>query len=143
MPLRKLLFFALLLALPALALACGGGDSGGDDDASAIRSTLERFFQAAGDGDWQAMYDLTSASYRARCPFDQFAQLAQESGQAIAERTLRDVQDIRVSGDQAEATVIVEISSGDVRGVFAFVRENGTWRHLPPGGPDSLCEGIF
>ena len=142
MPLRKLLFFALLLALPALALACGGG-GGDDDDASAIRSTLDRLFEAAGNSDWQAMYDLTSASYRARCPFDQFAQLAQESGEAIAERTLRDVQDIRVSGDQAEAMVIVEISGGDVRGVFAFVRENGTWRHDPPGGPNSACEGVF
>ena len=149
MSLRKLLLFTLLLALPALAAACGGGgdsDGGGGealDDASAIRANLQQMFEAAGDGDWQTMYDLMSTPYRARCPFDQFAQLAQQSQEAIASRSLRDVQDIRVVGDQAQATVIVETSGSRISGTFAFVREDGTWLHDPRGGPNSACEGVF
>jgi hypothetical protein len=146
MSLTKLLSFALLLALPALAVACGGGDTGSEsaaDDPSAIRSTLDRMFAAAGEGDWQGMYDLMSAGYRERCPFDQFAQLAQESEEAIAERTLSEVQDVSMFGDQAVATVVVKISGSPIGGTFAFVRENGTWHHDPPGGPTSACRGVF
>jgi hypothetical protein len=149
MSLSKLVWFVVLLvALTALAVACGGGDNGdgaeeGGDDASAIRSTLERLFEAAADGDWQKMYDLTSASYQARCSFDEFTQLAELAEEAIAERTLHDVQDISISGDQALATVTVEISGSRIGGTFAFVREDGAWLHVPSGGPSEGCAGLF
>ncbi len=124
----------------------GGGDGGGEgieDNETAIRATLTHLFAAANEGDWQAMYDLMSASYQARCPFDEFAELAEESEEAIAERTLSDVQDVSIFGERAEATVIVEISGGGIAGTFAFVLEDNTWRHDPPGGPNSGCQGVF
>jgi hypothetical protein len=147
MSLKRLLLFSLLLMLPALAVACGGGQSGCDvgdeDDASAIRSTIDCMFDAAGDGDWRDMHDLMSTNYRDRCPFEEFDRLAERSQEAITNRSLRDVEDIRVVGDQAEATVVVEISGSRISGTFVFVREDGTWRHDPPDGLNSACEGVF
>ncbi len=146
--LNRLLFFAALLTLTPLAVACGGGDDdgaegGGDDDASKIRSAVQQIFDAASDGDWEGMYDAMSVSFRDRCPFEQFTLLAEASEEAIAKRTLSDVQDVVVLGDAAEATVVVEISGSPISGTFAFVREEGTWHHNPRGGPNSGCMGVF
>lgn len=120
---------AIIVAIGAVKLR------GGTDDAKLVRQTLERYATASRNKDYQTLCDdLFASSYVKQTastglPCEVALRTALED---VHDPTLK-VLSVDVNGDHAAARVTGS-AAGQVPGaaVYTLVRENGSWKILPP-----------
>ncbi len=106
--------FALLVPL-AVGLAAAHPTAAGPDEATddaAVREAVKTYHAASNAADWQRIWDLVSADSRAiwggeRSRFIEGHARGSEQHEAIARRTTRSIDAVRIDGDRAEVDVRV------------------------------------
>lgn len=129
---RILMVFTLVLALTVVSVGCGSGSS----DESKIESTVNKFFAAISDGDYEEMFDYVVGG-------DQMSQEQKDAAVALlkqfvpsGEIKVKSVDVGEVKDDKATASVVVTMSGTDSPAQnFDFVKEDGSWKiDYPLGG---------
>jgi hypothetical protein len=118
---------ALALAVPLLAVACGGNTKSGDDpNRDHIIAFVETVTGAYASSGPQALHDYLSRDAAEKCALGElpnaFANEPEPAG------STRVVEDIDVDGDSALVTVVVPTAEGDRDQTWTLVREQGSWR---------------
>jgi hypothetical protein len=130
------LIIAVVVIVGALKLR------GGRDDAKLVRETLNRYEKASRDKDYQTLCDdLFASSYVKQTASGGLpCEVALRTALANVHNPTLKVLSVEVNGDRAAASVMGS-AAGQVPGkdVYTLVRENGSWRILPPrpANPDS------
>src|SRR6266545_2337302 len=132
---RRLALWAGVACLfaAALAVACGGSGSGGDqpkDDEAAIRKVVSDFGKAFNDGKAGDLYSLLDAESRKNCSQKEIETLLNlVKAFSGNKKFTAEVTTIRVNGDKATAQVVAAI--GDEKQSpeeNALVKEGGKWK---------------
>jgi hypothetical protein len=118
---------ALALAVPLLAVACGGNTESGDDpNRDQIVAFVETVTGAYASSGSQALHDYLSRDAAEKCALGEllnaFANEPQPGGAS------RVVKDIDVNGDSARVTVVIPTAEGDRDQAWTLVREQESWR---------------
>jgi hypothetical protein len=120
---------AVIVVIAALQLR------GGRDDEALVRDALARYEQASADKDYQTLCDdLFASSYvRERASSGLPCEVALRTALENVKNPTLDVISVEVSGDRAAARVRGS-AAGQAPGedVYTLIREDGTWRILPP-----------
>lgn len=118
----------VVLALIALATACGGNDDGGESADSGLKKAVTAYSDAFLTGDADTAHALMSKRCQARLPLDEFgtvvASAAQQYGDAL------DLDTFKASEDGDRATVTYTYADSPELGQTdePWVREDGGWR---------------
>lgn len=137
------LILALAGAILVLAVACG--DGGGGSDEEQIGQLNQDVFRHLKDERWSKMYELYSQEFQARCPRDEFlggmligkALLGEgEWEDLLKEMKLIAVDNIQVGGDTAMADVTAEVLGERETRTQHYVKEDGRWRLAPDPGTE-------
>jgi len=138
---RWTLILAVAGAILVLAVACG--DGGGGSDEEQIRQLNQDVFRHLKDERWSKMYELHSHDFRDRCPRDEFvggmlmarALLGEgEWEDLLREMKLIAVENIQIDGDIGTAEVTAEVLGERETKIEYYVREDGRWRLAPDPG---------
>ncbi len=118
---KRWTWLPLLLALPLLALACGG--DGNDEDV--VRATIEEFVAAVNDQDYDKLAQLVTANTFDVEPTPEV--LKEALGPSI---TLEDLEivSVAVDGDKATAEITRTVDGRTVRAIQSLVKVDGRWR---------------
>ena len=122
---RILLVFVLVLSLMVVSVGCASGS-----DESKIKDTVNGFFNAIDDGDYEDMFDYVVGG-------DQMTQEQKDAAEELIKTVMptsieikvKSIDDVEVNGDNATASVVVTMGGTDYPAQeFDFVKEDGSWK---------------
>ena len=129
---RILMVFTLVLALMVVSVGCASSS-----DESKIKSTVNGFFDAISDGDYEDAFDYVAGA-------DQLSQEQKDAAVALLKQFMPTGVEIKVKSvdvgevkdDKATASVVVTIGGTDSPAQdFDFAKEDGSWKiDYPLGG---------
>ena len=123
---RILLVFTLVLALMVVSVGCGSGSS----DESKIKDTVNGFFGAISDGDYEKLFDYyAGAGQMTQEQKDQAVELLKTFMPSGIEIKVKSIEKVKVTGDTATASVVITMAGTDTPAQdFNFVKEDGSWK---------------
>ncbi|MBI1885698.1 MAG: hypothetical protein HYS09_05225 [Chloroflexi bacterium] len=150
---RRALATLALLVLPlaagglavgiALAVIGGGGESGEKAD---VRELGQQLVDLPVNRDWPALYALFNDDYKARCRFGEFRKVWEDAVAALspnqANYRVKSVEDIKIEGDEASATLVTTTGEVEDRFRYEMVRQGGAWRFAPAAGT-TKCDAFL
>ena len=122
---RILVVLTLVLALMVVSVGCASSS-----DESKIKSTVNGFFDAISDGDYEDAFDYVAGA-------DQLSQEQKDAAVALLKQFMPTGVEIKVKSidvgevkdDKATASVVVTMAGTDSPAQdFDFVKEDGSWK---------------
>ena len=130
---RILLVLTLVMALVVVSVGCGSGSS----DESKIKDTVNKFFDAISDGDYEEMFDYAvGGDQMTQEQKDAAVQLLKQFMPSGVEIKVKSVDNVKVTGDTATASVVITMSGQESPAQnLNFKKEDGSWKiDYPLGG---------
>jgi ketosteroid isomerase-like protein len=130
---RILLVSILVLSLVLVSTGCASSSS----DESKIKDTVNKFFDAISDGDYEQMFDYAvGGDQMTQEQKDAAVQLLKQFMPSGVEIKVKTVDDVKVTGDTATASIVITIGGTDSPAQnLNFKKEDGSWKiDYPLGG---------
>jgi hypothetical protein len=119
---------AIVMSLPLAILACGGdAESGGDDEeiARQIEGIALAAVGAYASSGPEALFDYLSEGAAESCSA---AALARALSDQVQPTGFSELKDVKPTGDEATATVVIKTDDGEADLQWKFVRNETSWR---------------